>query len=510
MSDWSDQDLLAELNRRRGALKSMAGFREFMEPSGHSDYAFEYARHHQVMAKALEDVLFKRKKRVMILCPPGSAKSTLVKQAVMLFWANNPQSHILRVSATTSLSERFARHCRSALMEPDYKRLTGLTIDPNQQSVGNFANNKGGTMTSAGMGSSIVGLRSDLSIIDDPVPSWEAAHSQSQLDAQIDYYWSEYRSRQKPDCGEILVMTRWSHLDCAGHILRTEPDEWDVIRLPLLCDDPANDPLGREQGELLWPQWYTQQMLQEARRDPEIWSGLYQQTPLQSEGDFFSVDDFEIVDSAPLGVKPYAGIDLAMTEKQSADATATVIGCMHENILYIMDVREERVTPDKTINNLVTLHDRYNFQEVLIEDSPAEKIFMGLAHKILRDKNKILPLIPMPTRGRDKSARLQALRGMAKMGGVKIVRGGWNGDFLRSMTEFPFGKHDDIPDAAGLLGRRAAKMTNSSNPKAYQPPPEIEGAVRMENGQMVFTQTLDEMFSDRQLNLSASRRSGRI
>ena len=509
MTEWTDQELLAELTRRRGALKSIADFRQFMQASGHSDYSFPHARHHQVMATALEDVLFKRKKRVMILCPPGAAKSTLVKQAVMLFWANNPQSHILRVSSTTSLSERFARHCRSALMEPEYKRLTGLTIDPQQQSVANFANNKGGTMTSAGMGSSIVGLRADLAIIDDPVPSWEAAHSTSQMEAQIDYYWSEYRSRQKPDCGEILVMTRWSQMDAASLILKTEPEAWDVIRMPLLCDDPENDPLGRKFGELLWPEWYTPQMVEEARRVPEIWSGLWQQTPYQSEGDFFSVSDFEIVDAAPLGVKPYASIDLAMTEKQSADATATVVGCMHEGILYIMDCMEQRVTPDKTIDNLIGLHGRHRFQEILIEDSPAEKVFMGLAHKILRDKNKILPLIPMPTRGRDKSARLQALRGLAKMGAVKIVRGDWNGDFLRSMTEFPFGKHDDIPDAAGLLGRRAAKMSNSSNVQAYQQPP-IEGAVRMENGQMVLAQSLDEMFGDRQDTLNANRGFGRI
>ena len=506
MAEWSDHELLAELTRRRDALCSIARFREFMESSGHADYAFPHADHHTVMSDALEQVLFGRKKRVMIFCPPGAAKSTLVKQAAMLFWANNPQSHVLRVSATTSLSERFARQCRSALQEPSYKRLTGLTIDPLQQSVGNFANTKGGSMTSAGMGSSIVGLRADLAIIDDPVPSWEAAHSESQRNAQLDWYWSEYRSRQKPDCGEILVMTRWHHHDLAGHILRTEPDAWDVIRLPLLCDDPLNDPLGRDLGDLLWPQWYTQDMVEEAKRDPEIWSGLYQQIPMQSEGDFFAVSDFEIVKSVPDEVKPYAALDLAMTEKQSADATATVVGAMHENILYILDCKEERVTPDITITNLMALHDEYHFMELLIEDSPAEKVFRDLCHKIFREQGRVLPLMPMPTRGRDKSARLQALRGMAKMGSVKLVRGDWNGDFLRSMTEFPFGRHDDIPDAVGLLGRRAARMVNSSVPQFYQPKPIQSGITQGVNGQMHTTATFDELWDDnRPLQLGRRR-----
>jgi hypothetical protein len=133
----------------------------------------------------------------------------------------------------------------------------------------------------------------------------------------------------------------------------------------------------------------------------------------------------------------------------------------------------------------------------LIEDSPAEKVFRDLCHKIFRAKNRILPLMPMPTRGRDKSARLQALRGLAKMGSVKIVRGDWNGDFLRAMTEFPFGKHDDIPDAAGLLGRRAARMTNT---QTFVPPEqrEIEGQIMLRNGQPYLRESLDEMFANQE------------
>lgn len=494
MSDWSDQELIAELTRRKNALHSIAAFRKFMEPSGLSDMAYPHARHHQVMAKAMEDVIFGRKKRVMVMCPPGSAKSTIARQATMLYWALNPTHQILRVSATTSLAERMARSLRSTLMEPDYYRLTGTKIDPNQQSVAAFANTKGGTMTSAGVGSSIVGLRADFALIDDPVASWEQAHSQTQREQMIQWYWSEYRSRLKPDAGEFLIMTRWHRFDAAGVILDTEGDDWHVIRMPLLADSP-DDPVQREPQELLWKEWYTPKMVEEARRSPEIFSGLWQQTPLQKEGDFFAVEDFEIVDSAPEGINWYLGLDLAMTEKQTADATATVIGGLYDNTLYIQHVEEQRVTPDKTIQNLVDKHEKYNFSEILVEDSPAEVVFRNLCAKLLRDMGKYIPLMPMPTRGRDKTTRLQALRSMAKCGSVKIVRGDWNADFLRAMTNFPFGRHDDICDAAGLLALRASKMVNTAIPKSYTPPPPIEGAIAVgRDGQMVTTATLDELF----------------
>lgn len=505
MANWTDQELIAEVTRRRDALKGIEAFRKFMEPSGHSDYSYPHELHHQVMAKAMEDVIAGKKKKVMIMLPPGSAKSTIARQASMLYWALNPTHQILRVSATTSLAERFARQCRSALIEPDYYRLTGMKIDPNQQSVAAFANSKGGSMTSAGVGSSIVGLRADFAIIDDPVASWEAAHSETQREQQADWYWSEYRSRLKPEAGEFLIMTRWHRHDLAGHILDTEPDDWDVIRMPMLADSP-DDPLGRDMGEMLWPQYFTQRMVTDNQRDPERWSGLFQQTPLQKEGDFFAVEDFEIVDEAPDDISLYCGLDLAMTEKQSADATAIVIGGMYDNTLYIQYVEESRVTPDKTIQNLVEKHEVYKFSEVLVEDSPAEKVFKTLAHKMLRDMGTILPFMPMPTAGRDKSARLQPLRGLAKMGGVKLVRGNWNADFLRAMTNFPFAKHDDICDAAGLLGRRAAKMINTSIPKTYKPEP-IEGQVKIVDGKMVLAENLNDLFKARDDALSMGGRT---
>jgi len=92
------------------------------------------------------------------------------------------------------------------------------------------------------------------------------------------------------------------------------------------------------------------------------------------------------------------------------------------------------------------------------------------------------------------------------MGSVKLVRGDWNGDFLRSMTEFPFGKHDDIPDAVGLLGRRAARMVNSSVPQSHQPKPIQSGITQGVNGQMYTTSTFDELWDEnRPLQLGRRR-----
>jgi predicted phage terminase large subunit-like protein len=489
-------DVIQELQRRQKALSSLADFRSFMEPSGHVDFQFSHEEHHRIMAHAFEMVMNGSIKRLIIMLPPASAKSTLLIQFCLWWLSKNPHDHILRVSATQTLSERFARRLRSATQEKEFKLLTGAELSSTEQSVSSFATTKGGAITSAGVGSSIIGLRSSINIVDDYISSWEQAHSQSQREQMLNWFHSELRSRLVPNAPEIIVSTRWHHSDLIGELLRSEEaDTWHVIRIPMECDDPENDPLNRNLGERLWPEWFTDQMVEEAKRDPERFSGMFQQKPLNTEGDFLRLDDFEIVDEIP-HLQLYAALDLALTERQNADATVIGIGGIGENgDLYLVDMIVDRVSPEKTLERISNLHDQYHFAEVMVEDSPAEKVFRDLAHKFFRQQGKPIPLMPMPTRGRDKMARAQAFRGLAKMGSVKLLRGSWNAEFIREVSEFPFGKHDDQVDVAALFGQRAAKMVHTAAPKSYKAP-EIQTAL-IENDAGLHTRaTMDDMWAD--------------
>jgi predicted phage terminase large subunit-like protein len=496
----TDDEIFLELGRRHKARSSMEDFSDWMRPSGHSDFQYPYVAHQKVIVAALEQIIRNPGSKVMIQCPPGSSKSYLLKQLTMLYWALNPEANILRISSTTALSERFARSLRSCLAEPLYKLISGFGLDTNQQSISSFANSKGGTVTSAGMGSSIVGLRADLAIIDDPIASWEQAHSDTQLDAQIQWYWSEYRSRLKGGGGssEILVMTRWSARDIAAHLLETEPEAWTILRMPLICDDPENDPLQRPLNGVLWPEYYHPKMVSDAQRDPEIFSGLYQQIPLQQEGDFLNADDFEIVDKIPSGSARYASIDLALTEKQSADATVILHAAFAPaGDLILTDMWSDRCTPDATVQQLVIENNKHNPREFLIENSPAEITFKNLAYKMLRQLGSPVPFVEMKTGGRDKVSRAQTFRGLAKMGQVKLLRGPWNAELIRQCTEFPFGKHDDILDCCAMLGNRAAKMSaKQPSQERRLEAQEIKTKMRQNGMTIETTQTLDELFKD--------------
>ena len=48
----------------------------------------------------------------------------------------------------------------------------------------------------------------------------------------------------------------------------------------------------------------------------------------------------------------------------------------------------------------------------------------------------------------DKEVRAGPFSSTCQGGRVRIVRGGWNEDFVEELSAFPLGKHDDQVDAA--------------------------------------------------------------
>ncbi|MFZ4136962.1 hypothetical protein [Streptomyces koyangensis] len=85
--------------------------------------------------------------------------------------------------------------------------------------------------------------------------------------------------------GFVVHNTRWDDDDLSGRLLKEEPEEWIVIDLPALALT-ADDPLGRQPGEALWPERYNADDYARIRKSvgERVWWSLYQQQPRPLEG----------------------------------------------------------------------------------------------------------------------------------------------------------------------------------------------------------------------------------
>ena len=435
------------------------------------------------------------------MAPPGSAKSTYCSVIFPAWYmARHPQETLLCCSNTTDLAVEFNRRRRSSVADNRWQLLANSQLDPNRQGAERWGLTTGGSCIAAGVGSSIVGLRSDLSILDDPIQSFEQSMSTTQLEKIWQWYLSDYRSRLKPEAKELMVTTRWARRDPAGRILdliESGDEEWEVIRLPMLAD-AEDDPLGRSIGSPLWPEWFGDRPIVENQRDPLRWASMYQQIPLASEGSWVPPDYIQYEDSLPKVLRYVVAVDLALTVGRGDFTVIVVAGICPDGNIHIAEVQRFRAEPDETVERLFSIYKLRKPVAILIDDDPAAKVFMNLLNGLARERKIPLYVRGLRLGGKDKETRAAAIRGWFMQKRVFILRGPpWNEALYRELNEFPYGDHDDQVDALSLIGRELVKLGTPAGPPSKKSHPYGAGVV-IENGVPHFASSMEEMFEQRE------------
>jgi predicted phage terminase large subunit-like protein len=508
-----------ELLRQEDALDSLSRLREYIAPTGHVDFQHPPATHHDLIIYHLERLERGEINKLLILAPPGSAKSTYCSiQYPMWRLARAPHTNILCASNTMTLAEEFNRRRRLVAMTPDWARLSETGPELVKEGVEHFVTTKQGGIRAAGVGSGIVGFRSQLNILDDPIASLEEALSPAALDKQWAWFINEFRTRLVPGAPELIVSTRWAKKDIAGRILdlvKAGTEDWTVLRLPMLADR-QDDPLGRAEGEPLWPDYFTRAHIREKQQDPLMWSTQFQQTPLDESGSWVDRQSVIYTDSPPLG-EPHCviAIDLALSVGKG-DFTVFAVGRVDcDRRLHIVHVDRSRIGPDESVDKLFELAWLYQPLQVIADDDNATKVFRIAVHERMRKGVRgltpfALELLPM--RGKDKETRAAPIRAMFLRGDVRILRAGWTATLVSELLEFPAGDHDDQVDALGLIGRRFPMLSAPSKPPVARDPYEgmlLRPTIMPDGTQRLAMQIgLHQMFEDRERRLRRVR--GRI
>ena len=342
----------AEILARRKAKESLASW------MGYRGSPFKPALHHQLMIAELEKIESGANRRLMLLLPPGSAKSTYGSVEFPAWYVGrNPKSAVIAASNTNDLAERFSRRVRNIVLEPSFKRVFDVSVAEDYGAAGKWDTDKGGEYYAAGVGGAIAGRRADLAIIDDPVKSREDADSDRSRDKQWEWYVNDLLTRMKPNASIILIMTRWHEDDLGGRILEREADKWKVFRIPMEAGE--DDPLGREVGERLWSEWYTEEMLDLAKQDLRSWNALYQQNPHSEEGGYFKSAWLLNYDDAPKDLKIYGASDYAVTEGGGDWTEHGIMGVDASGNQYILDWWRGQTSPDKWIDKMADLIEKW-------------------------------------------------------------------------------------------------------------------------------------------------------
>jgi predicted phage terminase large subunit-like protein len=406
-------------------------------------------------------------RRLLIIAPPESAKTTWMSVILPLWWiGNNPLSTNAIISITAHQAFDRLRSVKETIQaSPTYGQIFP-SIKPNNsrgwkqnqinvwdEQVGSLAawsdrlardgHPQDATMFAAGITSNtIIGKRfSGLTIVDDP-QDYANTRSESGRRNVIRWFKQNLLSRITTTGKVVVIMTRWHREDLAGALMDTPG--WVTTELPAIS---AN-------GESYWPSQWPMERLKDTRRElgSAIFRAMYQGDPTGLAGQVFQANWFNRIDgNLPHFRQVVMFWDLAISTKETSDYTVGLTcGITENNELYILNVRRGHWTFHEQIQRVTAACSECRALYGRLDAVGVEAVQYQLAavQELIRTtREPILPVRP----DKDKVARAQGVAVRAEAGAVFVDHhAAWFGDFIDELVDFPNGAHDDQVD--GLSG----------------------------------------------------------
>jgi hypothetical protein len=272
---------------------------------------YGFHRWAEVLIELLQAVADGQLSRLIVTCPPRLGKSLLVSKLFPAYFLQR-YPHLFAAIASYSAELAYA-HSREAR---HFYRVTGHLLARDSAAVGNWLTRQRGGCIAAGVDGPFTGKGYSLGIIDDPYKGPGDAASPALRQKLIDWLRSVWLTRAEPSSvlgpdgseqpnlsAQVVVLTRWDHQDVIGWLYEQElgeaPQNWTVLDLPAIAEDPADRPKlpptctlipdWRQAGEALCPERFPLPELIKirARLGAYWWAALYQQRPSPASGSIF-------------------------------------------------------------------------------------------------------------------------------------------------------------------------------------------------------------------------------
>ena len=443
------------------------------------------AAHHALLCECLQKIESGALPNLMVLMPPGSAKSTY-SDILFLPWFMSRKSrrHVILASYATTIAEKQGRRARQLISSKSFFNLTGRTLRPDAKAAHQWTLDNGSEFMANGLLAGLTGNRAALGVVDDPIKGRAEAESETIRETTWSAYVDDFCSRLIPGAPQIHITTRWHEDDPAGRIL---PDGWDgqsgwfdgrdrrkwyVLCLPAIADR-SDDPLGRKIGETLWPQWFSLDHWEPFKANPRTWSSLYQQKPKPQEGTFFRREWFRRyrIGSEPRALNNYLTTDHAPGGEADSDFTcARIWGIDPIGDIYLRDGFRSQETLDKSVDKIIGniktwkpadverprldgLLRRYKPFAWFPEGDNNWKAVAGFTRRRMLEESTFCRVEPISPHGNDKKTKAQPFQGLAASGKVWIPEGPEGDDIIEQYVAFPGGRNDDEIDTGALIGR---------------------------------------------------------
>jgi len=439
--------LLDELNAAKARTAAQTDFLSFVKEVWP---AFIEGSHHKIMSDAFNRIADGSLKRLIVNMPPRHTKSEFASHLFPAWYLGRyPDKKVIQTAHTAELAVGFGRKVRNLVGSDDYQAIfADVSLSTDSKAAGRWNTNKNGEYFAIGVGGAVTGKGADILIVDDPHSEQEAAQGDPAVyDRTYEWYTSGPRQRLQPGGAICLVMTRWSKKDLTGSILKASierggADEWEIIEFPAIL--PSGNPL--------WPGFWPLDQLEALKAELPIskWSAQYQQDPTSEEGALVKREWWKEWEEK----KPPAcdfviqSWDTAFLAKETADYSACTtwgIFTTEDGVsnIILLDALQERLEFPDLKARAYEMYKEYEPDAFIVE---AKAAGTPLIFELRRMGIPVGEYVP--SRGKDKVARVNAVSDLFSSGHVWAPKTRWAELVVEEFAAFPNGDHDDLVDSS--------------------------------------------------------------
>ena len=495
MEQESAKKQLALLKRQQRAIQARDDFMTFIkftspDPADPNDIErsrYKDAKHHRAIAKVIEEVEKGEIQFLILTMPPRHGKSEIVSRRLPAWYmGRHPEENVVVATYNDDFAKDFGADVRSIVTSAAYKQVFPDTkLQRGGSAKDRLQTTKGGMGTFVGLGGSLTGRGAHLLVIDDVIKSNEEARSKSYRDRAWDWFTKVALTRRMGRKLVIITFTRWHEDDIIGRLTDPENEYYSralakkikIIDLPAIARE--NDPLGRAEGEALWPDGpdtFDLEFLEDLRAvDPLGFEALYQQRPSVADGVLFQRESIRYYDEASLpdGLRIYCSSDHAVTTNQRSDYTVLLkVGVDKQNNIYLLDCWWRKAkTPEVVEAMLEMVRAGEPPLTWWAESGHISKSIGPFLHKRMAETGTFVNIVEVTPVG-DKEQRAQSISARMAMGYVHFPKEKpWVSQAVEQLMAFPNGKNDDFVDALAYIGLGLRNMVPGSPANGNKKPP---------------------------------------
>lgn len=230
--------------------------------------------------------------------------------------------------------------------------------------------------------------------------------------------------------------------------------------------------------KFLWPSHYDKDWYLSVRQDymdrglPDVYSQEYLNIPIDESVAYFKKSDFlaETQEDKKARLNTYVAVDLAISEKETADYSVFLIAGVDENkVLHVRNVIRERLDGREIVDTILSLQRIYNPEAIGIEEMQVSKAIGPFLREEMIRTGVYPTIIPLKHNGKDKIARARSIQARCRAKSIKFDKSAeWYPQFEDEVTKFPRGTKDDQVDAFAYMGLMLDSLIEAPTDKEVQ------------------------------------------